>query len=119
MALWPEDDVNHLRLVYTTRYAERKPGLDKSQGRLCCIILYYPLMSMYKKRYKRPFWTIGDGPVAGLVSPVSPFYFQAEFPFGVWRLAMSTYLPWLLRSVREGAQGGALSNIQTDGSGLT
>ena len=30
MAFWPEDDVNHLRLVYTTRYAERKPGLDKS-----------------------------------------------------------------------------------------
>ena len=24
--------VNHLRLVYTARYAERKPGLDKSQG---------------------------------------------------------------------------------------
>ena len=21
---WPEDDVNHLRLVYTIRYAERK-----------------------------------------------------------------------------------------------
>ena len=28
----PEDDVNHLRLVYTTRYAERKPGLNKIQG---------------------------------------------------------------------------------------
>ena len=28
----PEDDVNHLRLVYTARYAEREPGLDKSQG---------------------------------------------------------------------------------------
>ena len=25
-------DVNHLRLMYTTRYAERKPGLNKSQG---------------------------------------------------------------------------------------
>ena len=24
-------------------------------------------------------------------------YFLAEFPSGVWRLAMSTYLPWLLR----------------------
>ena len=32
IGLWPEDDVNHLRLVYTARYAERKPGLDKSQG---------------------------------------------------------------------------------------
>ena len=32
LAFWPEDDVNHLRFMYTTRYAERKPGLDKSQG---------------------------------------------------------------------------------------
>ena len=31
-ASWPEDDVNHLRLVYTDRYTERKPGLNKSQG---------------------------------------------------------------------------------------
>ena len=28
---------------------------------------------------------------------------------------MSTYLSWLLRSLRERAQGGALSDIQTDG----
>ena len=27
---WPEDDVNYLRPVYTTRYAERKPGFGKS-----------------------------------------------------------------------------------------
>ena len=47
------------------RYAERKPGLDKSQGCWRCIILYYPLISMYKKRYKRPFQTIEDGPVTG------------------------------------------------------
>ena len=26
------DDVNQLRLVYTARYAERKPGLDKSRA---------------------------------------------------------------------------------------
>ena len=49
--------------------------------------------------------------------PSSPF--QAEFPSGVGRLAMSTYLSRLLRSIRERAQGGALSNIQTDASGLT
>ena len=49
-----------------------------------------------QKRYKKPFWTIGDGPVAGLVSPVSLLYFLAEFPSGAWRLAMYTYLPWLL-----------------------
>ena len=29
---WPEDYVNHLRLVYTAMYAERKPGLDKESG---------------------------------------------------------------------------------------
>ena len=32
---------------------------------------------------------------------------------------MSTYLSWLLRSVRERAQGGALSDIETDAGGLT
>ena len=32
---------------------------------------------------------------------------------------MYTYLPWLLRSVREGAQGGVLSDIQMGTSGLT
>ena len=29
---WPEDDVNHLRLVYIIMYAEKKPGLEKRQG---------------------------------------------------------------------------------------
>ena len=46
-------------------------------------------------------------------------YFLAEFPSGAWRLAMYTYLPWLLRSMREGAQGGAPSAIQMGTSGLT
>ena len=32
---------------------------------------------------------------------------------------MSTYLPWLLRSTREGAQGGATPAIQEDAGGLT
>ena len=32
--------------------------------------------------------------------------FLAEFPSGAWRLAVSTYLPWLLRPTREGAQAG-------------
>ena len=54
-----------------------------------------------------------------LVSPVSSlFYFLAEFPSGAERLATSTYLPWLLSSVREGAQGGAPSTIQVGTSGL-
>ena len=46
-------------------------------------------------------------------------YFLAEFPSGAWRLAMSIYLPRLLRSMREGVQGGALSAIQMDPGGLT
>ena len=38
--------------------------------------------------------------------------FLAEFPSGVWVLAMSTYLPQFLSSIREGAQGGAPSDVQ-------
>ena len=49
--------------------------------------------------------------------PPSPFL--AEFPSGARRLAKSTYLPQLLSSLRERAQGGALSNIQTGASGPT
>jgi hypothetical protein len=47
-----------------------------------------------------------------LFLPLLPSPFLAEFPSGVRRLAKSTYLPQLLSSVRERAQGGALSNIQ-------
>ena len=53
-----------------------------------------------------------------LFLPLPPSPFQAEFPSGPWRLSESTYLPWLLRSMREGAQGGALSAIQMDAGGL-
>ena len=49
----------------------------------------------------------------------SLLYFLAEFPSGAWRLAMSTYLPRLLRPTREGAQGGAPPAIQEDAGGLT
>ena len=38
---WPEDDVNHLRLVYTSKYAERKPGLNKSQA--ADAVLFYTI----------------------------------------------------------------------------
>ena len=126
--------------MYTTRYAERKPGLDNSQGCWCCIILYYPLISTYNQKVKKGFQTIKDGPVSQtsfsnwflgnltppmaslslslfLCLPLSPF--QAEFPSGAWRLSESTYLPWLLRSMPEGAQGGAPSAIQVGTSGLT
>ena len=30
-----------------------------------CIILYYPLISMYNQKYKMPFQTIEEGPVTG------------------------------------------------------
>ena len=46
-------------------------------------------------------------------------YFQAEMPSRAWKLAMYTYLPWLLRPMREGAQGGAPSAIQMGAGGLT
>ena len=75
---------------------------------------------MHKKRYKRLFWTIEEGPVTGLGSPVSSLlYFLAEFSSGAGRLAVSAYLPQLLSPVREGAQGRAPSAIQTSADGLT
>ena len=54
-------------------------------------------------------------PPCGLFSLSS---FLAEFPSGAWRLATSTYLPWLLRPTQEGAQGGASSAIQVGTGGL-
>ena len=45
-------------------------------------------------------------------------YFLAEFPSGAWRLAMSTYMLWLLRPMLEGAQG-IPSAIQVGAGGLT
>ena len=62
------------------------------------------------------------GPVIGRTGfhrVSSLLYFLAEFPSGAWRLAMSTYLPLLLSSAREGVQGGAPSDIQEDAGGLT
>ena len=54
-----------------------------------------------------------------LITPCRSFFpLLAEFPSGVWMLTMSTYLPWLLRPTREGAQGGAPSAIQEDARGL-
>ena len=52
--------------------------------------------------------------------PMSFFLpFSAEFPSGEWRLTIFTYMSRLLRSIRERAQGGALSDIQMDAGGLT
>ena len=121
MAFWPEDDVNHLRLMYTTRYAERKPGLDKSQVWLTLHNFVLSIDLYVKSRVYKAFldnrgWA---SRWAGFPHVSSLLYFLAEFPSGAWRLAMSTYLPWLLRSMREGAQGGALSAIQMNSGGLT
>ena len=84
---------------------------------------------MYNQKYKKLSWTIKNGPVSGktgfphvnflsLFLPLPPSPFQAEFPSGPWRLAMSTYLLWLLRPKWEGAQGGAPSTIQAGAYGL-
>ena len=59
------------------------------------------------------------GSVSGKTDyPMSFFPLLAEFPSGAWVLAMSTYLPWLLRPTREGAQGAAPSAIQACAGGL-
>ena len=62
-----------------------------------------------------------DQSLERLVSPVWSFLssFLAEFPSEVWRLTMSTYLPWLLRPTQEGAQRGVPSAIQEGACGLT
>ena len=61
-----------------------------------------------------------DQSLERLVSPVWSFLssFLAEFPSEVWRLTMSTYMLRLLRSTKEGAQGGAPPVIQEDAGGL-
>ena len=47
---------------------------------------------------------LGPHSLKQLGLPVSSLLcLQAEFPSGAGRLTTSTYLPWLLRSVREGA----------------
>ena len=74
---------------------------------------------MYNQKYKSiPEQYRMDKSLEIMVSPVSLFLplppspFQAEFPSGAQRLTKSTYLHWLLRPTREGAQGGAPSAIQ-------
>ena len=75
---------------------------------------------MYNQKYKKLSQTIKDGPVTGKTGfPRVVFFSLAEFPSGPWRLAMSTYLLWLLRPTQEGAQGGASSAIQAGAGGLT
>ena len=101
-------------LLYMGRYAKRKPGLNKGQD--CCpyITLHIPLfvyvqLGIYKLLLKIKLWVWHWC----LAPPCHSFLpFLAEFLSGVWRLTVSTYLPWLLRPMQEGAQGVAPSAIQ-------
>ena len=68
---------------------------------------------------RNSFLEIWLPPCLSLFLPLPSSPFLAEFPSGAGRLAMSTYLPWLLSPVREGAQGRAPSAIQMSASGLT
>ena len=70
------------------------------------------IKGLYNNRGWASCWT-------GFLRVSSLLYFQAEFPSGAWKLAISTYLPQLLSSVRERAQGRELSDIQTGTSGPT
>ena len=107
-------------LLYTGRYVRGKPGLDQGQDCCLCITLHIPLflyvqLGVYKLllKIKLRVWHRCLAPPCHSFLP-----FLAEFPSGVWRLTVSTYLPWLLRPMREGAQGGAPSTIQEGAGGL-
>ena len=103
-------------------YAKRKPGLNEGQDCCPCLTLHIPLflyvqLGVYKLILKNKVFGVLHRCGAPQVVLFSPF--PAEFPSGAQRLAKSAYLPWLLRSTREGAQGGAPSAIQVDAGGLT
>ena len=51
------------------------------------------------------------GSVSGKTDCPMSFVLAPHFS-GAWVLAVSTYLPWLLSSTQEAAQGGAPSDIQ-------
>ena len=107
-------------LLYMGTYAKGKLGLNKGQDCCPCITLHIPLflyvqLGVYKLLLKIKLWVWHQC----LVPPCRSFLpFLAEFPSGAWRLTVSTYLPWLLRPMREGAQGGAPSTIQEGAGGL-
>ena len=102
------------------RHTKRKHGLNKGQDCCPCITLHIPLflyvqLLVFKLLLKIKLWVWHRC----LAPPCRSFLpFQAEFPSGAQRLSVSTYLPWLLRPTREGAQGRAPSAIQVGGSGL-
>ena len=101
------------------RYAKRKPGLNEGQDCCPCITLHIPLflyvqLGVYKLILKVEF--LESCTDAGLPHVVL-FFFRLNSHLeqgGSPRLLIC-----LLRSVRERAQGGALSDIQRDAGGLT
>ena len=107
-------------LLYMGRYAKGKPGLNKGQDCCPCITLHIPLflyveLGAYKLLLKTKLWVWHWC----LAPPCRSFLpFLAEFISGVWRLTVSTYLPWLLRPTQEGTQGRAPSTIQAGTNGL-
>ena len=107
-------------LLYMGTYAKGKLGLNKGQDCCPCIALHIPLflyvqLGIYKLLLKIKSWVWHQ-----CLAPPCRFFlpFQAEFPSGAQRLSVSTFLPWLLRPTREGAQGRAPSAIQAGTSGL-
>ena len=76
---------------------------------------------MYNKKYKRPFWTIEEGPVTGLVSPMSLLFTLFSGWIPIWGVeARHVYLLAPASKIhRGGAQGGAPPAIQEDAGGLT
>ena len=83
-------------LLYTGRYAKRKPGLNKGQDCCPCITLHIPLflyvqLGVYKLLLKIKLWVWHQC----LAPPCRSFLpFQAEFPSGVRRLTKPTNFAW-------------------------
>ena len=83
-------------LLYTGRYAKRKPGLNKVQDCCPCIILHIPLFlyvqfGVYKLLLKIKLWVWHRC----LAPPCRSFLpFLAEFPSGAWRLDRPTDFAW-------------------------
>ena len=102
--------------MYTDRYAERKPGLDKSQS-------YWPCMTMQGIKASLKNKVTDQFHEAWLPCVNSFFLFSLLLSFLGWSLgvqgsSMFTSLPGLLRPTQEGAQGGAPSAIHAGACGL-
>ena len=108
-ASWPEDDAKPLRPLYNFIWST---WFWQASG------LLTPPDSVFIPMYKKSIQANlkikkSDEFLERLIPPCHSFFpLLAEFPSGAWVLATSTYLPRLLSSTREEAQGGAPSDIQ-------